>query len=132
MSSSAPEPDRGLAILVWSCDLTRPELLATPFMTAQAAAALAMRVKMLFSSQSVQWLLAQNGGLLTGFGEERWPVARHLSASAELGIEIRACTQALHASGVERTALAPQCAGVEGMVSFVEQGSSPGWRMLVF
>ncbi|WP_306397601.1 hypothetical protein [Telluria beijingensis] len=126
------EPERGLVILVWSCDLTRPELLATPFMTAQAAAALDMRVKMLFSSQSVQWLLAQNSGLLTGFGEERWPISRHLDASAELGIEIRACTQALHASGMDRSTLAPQCAGVEGMVSFVEQGSAPGWRMLVF
>lgn len=126
------EPERGLAILVWSCDLTRPELLATPFMTAQAAAALDMRVKMLFSSQSVGWLLAEHAGLLTGFGPQRWSIARHLEASRDLGIDIRACTQALHASGGQQAALAPQCAGVEGMVSFVEQGSAPGWRMLVF
>ncbi|MDY0975648.1 DsrE family protein [Massilia sp. CFBP9012] len=123
---------RGLAILVWSCDLSRPELLATPFMTAQAAAALDMRVKMLFSSQSVLWLLAENATRLTGFGAEQWPISRHLEASADLGVEIRACTQALHASGADRPALAPHCAGVEGMVSFVEQGSAPGWRMLVF
>lgn len=124
--------ERGLAILVWSCDLSRPELLATPFMAAQAAAALDMRVKMLFSSQSVQWLLADNAARLTGFGAEQWAMARHLEASLDLGVEIRACTQALHASGVDRAMLAPQCAGVEGMVSFVEQGSAPGWRMLVF
>ena len=126
------EEQRGLAILVWSCDLSRPELLATPFMTAQAAAALDMRVKMLFSNQSVQWLLADNAARLTGFGAEQWTISRHLEASVDLGIEIRACTQALHASGAGRPALAPQCAGVEGMVSFVEQGSAPGWRMLVF
>lgn len=126
------EQARGLAIMVWSCDLTRPELLATPFMMAQAAAALDMRVKMLFSSQSVQWLLAKNGDLLTGFGEEQWPIVRHLEASADLGIDIRACTQALHASGGDSTMLAAQCAGVEGMVAFVEQGSAPGWRMQVF
>ncbi|RNF31652.1 hypothetical protein NM04_06120 [Massilia aurea] len=124
--------ERGLAILVWSCDLSRPELLATPFMTAQAAAALDMRVKMLFSSQSVQWLLAENAARLTGFGAEQWPISRHLEASVDLGVEIRACTQALHAGGADRSALAPRCAGVEGMVSFVEQGSAPGWRMLVF
>lgn len=123
---------RGLAIMVWSCDLSRPELLATPFMAAQAAAALDMQVRMLFSSQSVQWLLRENAGRLTGFGPDPWPIARHLDASAELGIDIRACTQALHASGAQRTALAAQCAGVEGMVSFIEQGSAPGWRMLVF
>lgn len=132
MSEPRGDKARGLAILVWSCDLLRPELLATPFMTAQAAAALDMQVKMLFSSGSVQWLLAQNAELLTGFGDERWPIARHLEASADVGVEIRACTQALHANGAERAALGPHCAGVEGMVSFVEQGASPGWRMLVF
>jgi len=126
------QEQRGLAILVWSCDLARPELLATPFMAAQAAAALDMRVKMLFSSQSVQWLLADNAARLTGFGAEQWAIARHLEASLELGVEILACTQALHASGADRSLLARQCAGVEGMVSFVEQGSAPGWRMLVF
>lgn len=126
------EQARGLALMVWSCDLSRPELLATPFMMAQAAAALDMRVKMLFSSQSVQWLLAKNADVLSGFGPEQWPVKRHLQASAELGIEIHACTQALHASGADSTMLAPQCAGVEGMVAFVEQGSAPGWRMQVF
>jgi len=132
MSNGSDEQARGLAILVWSCDLSRPELLATPFMTAQAAAALDMRVKMLFSSQSVQWLLTQHAELQTGFGDERWPIARHLEASAELGVEIRACPQALHASGAGRADLSTHCAGVEGMVSFVEQGSAPGWKMVVF
>jgi len=132
VSEQAGRQACGLAILVWSCDLSRPELLATPFMTAQAAAALDMRVKMLFSSQSVQWLLAQNAELPTGFGDERWPVARHLEASAELGVEIRACSQALHASGAGRAELSTHCAGVEGMVAFVEQGSAPGWKMVVF
>lgn len=122
----------GLAIMVWSCDLTRPELLATPFMTAQAAAALDMPVKMLFSSQSVQWLLAANREQLVGFGAERWSIGRHLETTAELGVEIRACTQALHASDAARTDLHQHCAGVEGMVSFVEQGRAPGWQMLVF
>jgi len=125
-------PAAGLAIMVWSCGLDRPEPLATPFMAAQAAAALDLPVKMLFSSQSVQWLLAANAGRLTGFGAELRPVSYHLDASAELGVEIRACTQALHASGADSAALAPQCAGVEGMVAFIEQGSAPGWRMLVF
>ena len=125
-------PAGGRAIMVWSCDLGRPEPLATPFMAAQAAAALDMPVRMLFSSQSVQWLLAENGDRLTGFGGERRPVSYHLDASAGLGVEIRACTQALHAAGADAGALAPQCAGVEGMVSFIEQGSAPGWRMLVF
>ena len=122
----------GLAIMVWSCDLTRPELLATPFMTAQAAAALDLPVKMLFSAQAVEWLLAAHRDAPVGFGDERWSIDRHLATTAGLGVEIRACTQALHASGATRDALAEHCAGVEGMVSFVEQGRAPGWQMLVF
>ena len=118
--------------MVWSCDLDRPELLATPFMTAQAAAALDMPVRMLFTNQATLWLLAASGERPCGFGAERRPVSFHLDASVELGVEIRACTQALHASGADAAALAPQCAGVEGMVAFIEQGSAPGWRMLVF
>lgn len=121
-----------LAIMVWSCDLTRPELLATPFMAAQAAAALDMPVRMLFTNQSVAWLLAANSARLTGFGDDRWAVARHLDATLDLGVEIHACSQALSALGADPASLAPQCTGVEGMVAFVEQGSAPGWRMLVF
>jgi predicted peroxiredoxin len=122
----------GLAIMVWSCDLTRPELLATPFMTAQAAAALDVPVKMLFTNQSVAWLLLEHRDKMVGFGAERWSIGRHLATTADLGVEIRACTQALHASGATREALSEHCAGVEGMVSFVEQGRAPGWQMLVF
>ncbi|MEM8513499.1 putative peroxiredoxin [Massilia sp. MP_M2] len=127
--NSAPA---GLAIMVWSCDLTRPEALTTPFMTAQAAAALDMPVKMLFTNQSVAWLLRENLTRLTGFGADRWTIARHLDATLDLGVEIRACSQALSALDAGRALLVPQCAGVEGMVTFVEQGSAPGWRMLVF
>jgi len=123
---------KGLAILVWSCDLDRSELLATPFMAAQAAAALDMQVKMLFSAQTVRWLLAEHAERRVGFGAERWTIARHLQVSQDIGIEIRACSQALHAAGSMREALGAHCAGVEGMVSFVEQGRASGWQMLVF
>ena len=118
--------------MVWSCGLDRPELLATPFMTAQAAAALDMPVRMLFTNQAVAWLLNENAERLIGFGDDRWSVGRHLDATVELGVDIRACSQALDASGAAPTRLAPQCAGVDGMVAFVEQGSAPGWRMVVF
>lgn len=118
--------------MVWSCDLTRAEALTTPFMTAQAAAALDLPVRILFTNQSVAWLLRENSARLTGFGADRWTVARHLDATVDLGVEIRACSQALSALGADLAALAPQCTGVEGMVTFVEQGSAPGWRMLVF
>lgn len=123
---------QGLALLVWSPDLARGDLMVTPFMMAQAARALDTPVTMLFSAQSVNWLLLENSDALIGFGNARWPVARHLAASRDMGVEIRACSQALSACGASLMDLHPAVGGVEGMVSFVEQGQQPGWQMLVF
>lgn len=122
----------GLAIMVWSCDLRQPELLATPFMAAQAASALEMQVNMLFTAQAVQWLLPEHGDTLIGFGPQRLPLRHYLETAAEAGVELRACSQAWHALGLGSTPLASQCAGFEGMVAFIARGHDPGWRTLVF
>lgn len=122
----------GLLIMVWSCDLHNPELVATPFLAAQAGSALDLQVKMLFTAQSVQWLLAEHRDRLIGFGPHRLPAHHYLAAAADMGIEIRACSQALHAVGGSSGMLVPQCAGLEGMVAFIEHGQDPAWRTLVF
>ena len=128
MKTGAP----GLLIMVWSCNLQNPELAATPFMVAQAAAALDLQVEMLFTAQAVHWLLAEHRDRSIGFGPQCLPVHRYLEAAADLGIEIRACSQALHALGRSSDTLAPQCAGVGGLVAFIERGQDPAWRTLVF
>lgn len=122
----------GLAILVWSCDRNASERAATPFIAAQAAAALDLRVEMLFTARSVEWLLPANGSELIGFGDERQPVSHYLQASASLGVRLLACSQAAHALGIRQDMLVPQCAGAGGMVSFIEHTTDPAWRTLVF
>jgi predicted peroxiredoxin len=124
--------ETGLSIMVWSCDPQNPERAATPFIVAQAAAALDLQVEMLFTAQAVQWLLTERQDDLIGFGPERQPVRHYLQAAADMGIEIRACSQAAHAFGITSASLAPQCAGMGGVVAFVERGQSPGWRTMVF
>jgi predicted peroxiredoxin len=122
----------GLLIMVWSCDLQKPELAATPFMVAQAAAALDLQVEMLFTAQAVQWLFLEHRDRLIGFGPQRLSVRHYLEAAADVGIEIRACSQAMHALGCRSDTLAPQCAGLGGIVAFIERGQDPAWRALVF
>jgi predicted peroxiredoxin len=130
--STSPASKGGLAIMVWSCDPKNPERAATPFMNAQAAAAMDLKVEMLFTAQAVQWLLPEHADTLIGFGPQSLPVRHYLEAAAGLGIEMRACSQAMHALGLGREALVAQCVGLGGMVAFLGRGQEVGWRMLVF
>ena len=57
MISEAPAPPADkLAILVWAADPGRPELCATPFYFAAAAAAMDVEVEMYFTARSVELL----------------------------------------------------------------------------
>lgn len=122
----------GLALMVWSCGPEGAERAATPFVVAQAAAALDLQVEMLFTATSVHWLLAAQQDAKIGFGREQQAVGQYLQACAQAGVQMRACSQALAALGLGREALAPQCAGLGGTVAFVARTQEPGWRALVF
>lgn len=122
----------GLSLMVWSCGPDAAERAATPFVMAQAAAALELEVEMLFTAQAVQWLLAERQHMPIGFGADLQPVGVYLQACADAGVQMRACSQALAALGHRREALAPQCCGLGGTVAFVERTQDPRWRTLVF
>lgn len=123
---------RGLSILVWSCGPDDAERAATPFVLAQAAAALDLEVELLFTARSVHWLLASEREMPIGFGPETLPLATYLRTCAEAGVRILACGQALAAIELPREALAPECSGLGGMVAFVERTQDPRWSTLVF
>ena len=123
---------RGLSIMVWSCGPEDAERAATPFVVAQAAAALDLEVEMLFTARSVHWLLASRQETLLGFGRDRQPLAAYLQACAEAGVRMRACSQAMAASGLRAEAPAPQCCGLGGTVAFVERTQDPDWSVRVF
>ena len=121
----------GLAILLWACDPASPHLLATPFFHAAAAAAFDLPVEIYFSARSV--LLLQPG------------VAAGLRASAQAGsvedairmavghgARLFACSDALDAHGLGRSALIPECTGRGGAVQFIARVTDLRWRTLVF
>lgn len=126
------EPIRSLAILFWSADLSAPQRVATPFVMAQAAAALDMQVELYFTAQCVQLLQPRLGGVTVGFGPEQRSLASYLTGVHELGIKLYACGQALHAAGLAREDLIPLCSGLGGSVQFMGRTSDPAWRTLVF
>lgn len=123
---------QGLALLLWSADLTHPERVATPFVMAQAAAALDQRVELYFTARSVHLLTPEAGKLPVGFGPERQPLAAYLTQMGELDIPLYACGQALYAAGLQRADLISQCAGLGGSVQFMGRSVEAGWRTLVF
>lgn len=129
---SADASIRFLAVLLWSADLSAPQRLATPFVMAQAAAALDMTVELYFTAQSVQLLTPQAGPLAVGFGAEQRPLADYLAEVHALDIQLYACSQALHAAGLARADLTPLCAGLGGAIQFMDRCTDPRWRTLVF
>jgi predicted peroxiredoxin len=122
----------GLSLLVWSCGPEAADRAATPFVVAQAAAALELEVEMLFTAQAVHWMLAAQQDTPVGFGADRQPVRQYVDACAGLGVQMRACSQALAGLGQGREVLATHCTGVGGVVAFVERTQDPRWRTLVF
>lgn len=123
---------RGLSIMVWSCGPDAAERAATPFVAAQAAAALDLEVEMLFTARSVHWLLASQQETPIGFGRDMASLKTYLQACAQAGVRMRACSQAFAALDLPREALASQCCGLGGMVAFIERTQDPRWSVLVF
>lgn len=123
---------KGLALLLWASDPARPELLATPFFHAAAAAALELEVEIYFSARSVL-LLAP--GVAEGLrASERHPmtIAQHMRQAVAHGARLYACSDALQAQGLARGGLIPECRGHGGAVQFMGRLADPAWRCLVF
>lgn len=131
----SPQPSmdtRGMAILIWSADLTHAARLATPLLMAQAAAALEVEVEVFFAAQSVQLLTREAGTQTIGFGAEAQTLDASLQAAAAAGVRLWACSQALHAAGWRANDLVPVCSGQAGAVAFMARALDPTWRALVF
>lgn len=128
---SAP-PVQGIAILLWSADLSQPQRVATPFVMAQAALALDQAVEIYFTAQCVQLLTPQAGTQAVGFGAQAQPVSVYLRQVREMGGRFFACGQALRGAGLALADLVPECEGQGGAVQFMERSADPHWRTLVF
>lgn len=131
-AAAAPSEVDGIAILLWAADPDVPERLATPFFHAAAAAAMDCRVEMYFTAGSVRLLVPGVAAALHASPYHDKSIWDNLREAAGLGVHLYACTDALHAHGLEQGQLIPECRGHGGAVQFMARAMDPRWQVLVF
>lgn len=127
-----PAAVRGLAILLWAAEPEAPQRLVTPFFHAAAAAAMDLQVELYFTARSV--LLLRPGLAASLRASERFDktVYQAMQEAVAQGARLLACTDALHAQGLDPAGLIPECGGHGGAVQFMSRVADPAWRGLVF
>jgi predicted peroxiredoxin len=129
--SVAPAP-RCLALLLWSADPSRPEVCATPFAVAAAAAAMDAEVEIHFAARSVELLAGDvAAGLVAGPTGGR-PIAAFMTDARDAGARFHACHASLAAWGLDAAELGARIDGVSGSTAFADRMLAPGWETLVF
>ncbi len=126
------EHRKKLAILLWSATAERPQLCATPFVHAAAAAAFDCEVEIHFAGPAVRLLVA---GVADGL--RPWPgtdtsIYQMMRQATNLGVSLRACAMAMGALVGKDEALIPEYAGTIAASAFVARTLDPEWATLVF
>ena len=131
MSFDADSVD-GVAMLLWAAEPEAPQRLATPFFHAAAAAAMDVPVEIYFTARSVHLLVPGVAESLRASDRFDKTIADAMAEAVEHGAVLLACTDALHAQGVEPSKLIAACTGRGGAVQFMARACNPRWRTLVF
>ena len=122
----------GIAILLWAAEPEAPHRLVTPFFHAAAAAAMDTPVEIYFTARSVHLLVPGVADGLRASAFHDKTVGQAMREAVAHGATLYACTDALHAQGLDRAQLIPECAGHGGAVQFMARASDLRWRTLVF
>lgn len=130
--SFVADPVEGIALLLWACDPADPQRLATPFFQAAAAGAMDVPVEIYFTARSVHLLVPGVAEGLRASVHFDKTVLEAMREAVSHGARLFACTDALHAQGLDPARLIPECAGHGGAVQFMARASSLRWRALVF
>lgn len=121
-----------LAILLWATDPAQPQLCATPFFHAAAAAALDVEVEVHFAARSVLLLVPGCAQGLRASEREAMTVYEHMQQALEHGARFFACSAAIAANGLECAELLPALHGRGGATAFIARSLDPEWATLVF
>lgn len=121
-----------LAILLWGATIDRPEICATPFVHAAAAAAFDAEVEIHFAGPTVRLLVA---GIAAGL--RPWPgvdtsIYDMMRQAANLDVKFYACGMAMHALVAPGETLIPEYAGTAAASEFMLRTLDPEWATLVY
>lgn len=122
----------GIAILLWASEPEAPHRLVTPFFHAAAAAAMDTPVEIYFTARSVRLLVLGVAAGLRASPRHDTTVYDALQEAVGHGARLFACTDALHAQGVDPQHLIPECRDRGGAVQFMARASDLRWRTLVY
>ena len=123
---------RKLAILLWSATAERPELCATPFVHAAAAAALDCEVEVHFAGPTVRLLVVGVAEALQPWPGKPTSIYQMMRQAADLGVEFRACAMAVGALVGADEVLIPDYDGHIAASAFVARALDPEWATLVY
>ncbi|MDP2808723.1 MAG: hypothetical protein Q8O34_01090 [Rhodocyclaceae bacterium] len=121
-----------LAILLWSATPERPQLCATPFVHAAAAAAFDCEVEIHFAGPTVRLLVAGVADALRPWPGIDTSIYHMMRQAANLNVSFRGCAMAMGALVAKDEALIPEYAGTVAASVFVARALDPEWATLVF
>jgi len=121
-----------LAILLWGATIDRPQLCATPFVHAAAAAAFDCEVEIHFAGPTVRLLVE---GVAAGL--RPWPgnatsILDMMRQAANLDVRFLACAMALGALVGHDEALIREYGGTAAASLFVQRTLDPEWATQVY
>ncbi len=121
-----------LAILLWAATVDQPQLCATPFVHAAAAAAFDCDVEIHFAGPTVRLLVAGVADSLRPWPETETSIYQIMRQATNLGVRLNACAMAMGALVAKDEALIPEYAGTIAASAFVARALDPEWATLVY
>jgi hypothetical protein len=123
---------RKLAILLWNATLDRPQLVATPFVHAAAAASLDAEVEIHFAGPTVRLLVAGVAENLRPWQDVQASLYDMMRQAANLDVRFLACAMAMNALVGKDEKLIPEYSGTAGASAFVQRALDPEWATLTY
>lgn len=123
---------RKLAILLWNATPDRPQLVATPFVHAAAAAAFDCEVEIHFSGPTVRLLVAGVAEQLHPWPDSEASIYDMMRQAANLDVKFLACAMAMNALVRADEPLIPEYAGTAAASAFVQHALDPEWATLTY
>lgn len=132
MSEAVDRHRKKLAILLWSATPERPQLCATPFVHAAAAAAFDCEVEVHFAGPAVRLLVAGVAESLRPWPGVETSIYQMMRQAVNLNVGFRACAMAMGALVGPDEALIAEYGGTVAASAFVDRALDPEWATLVF
>ncbi len=121
-----------LAILLWGATIDRPQLCATPFVHATAAAAFDCEVEIHFAGPAVRLLVEGVAAGLRPWPDSETSILDMMRQAANLDVKFLACAMAMQALVGADEALIREYGGTAAASLFVQRTLDPEWATLVY